>query len=326
MSPIGVFHCLREALSEDDWNYRSFILREQVAVDEHRRSVLSFVKSEIAALRQGDIHGLSTTQELAEIFRVSPTVIGQALSNPGTGLTTSDHEIRRFALSSQQPTDKLMDVLHLITVMSVKDALEKARSVEEIDVEEIEHSPSPYSGKLIVNGAPYDSMEEAVASACLTEFLSDFEIRPGLNHQVNIGRGRVDFIIDDCVVEYHPIKAFWSKDRGGDFKTREEYVRYIELRDSPGLSDARKRLFVDETKARLEQEYKQDRRALIDSDDSFRGKELIVATSKEEFFHSVVKRFAETPITLARFKKAWARNSRIVNRIRMRQDKEREAE
>jgi hypothetical protein len=110
----------------------------------------------------------------------------------------------------------------------------------------------------------------------------------------------VDFLVDGVLFEYHPVRFFKNKRRCGDFQNTDEYRAYT--RTFYSLSNDNRDFFHSVMKARLAENYFRKRRALLDQHPIFRRMELIVATSPEEFYSLVIRRFGKNyPKTVERF-------------------------
>jgi len=150
------------------------------------------------------------------------------------------------------------------------------------------------------------SRSEAICAEVLRRFVPHFQLKEGVTFQVEIGkddRGNtraVDFLVDGVFFEYHPVRFFKNKRRCGDFIDPEEYRAYT--RTFYSLSDENRDFFQSVMRARLAENYFKKRRALLDQHPIFRRKELIVATSPEEFYYLVIRRFGKNyPRTVEKF-------------------------
>ncbi len=154
----------------------------------------------------------------------------------------------------------------------------------------------------------YCSRSEAICAALLQQFVPHFDVRQGVTFQVPIGEDRngntiaVDFLVDGVLFEYHPVRFFQSRKRFGDFSSREEYRSYAKVFHA--LNAEKRAFFHEAMRARLTLNYYNRRRAILDQHPLFRRTELIVATSPEEFYERIIKRFGKGyPKTLERFLK-----------------------
>lgn len=141
------------------------------------------------------------------------------------------------------------------------------------------------------------SRSEAICAELLKQFVPHFELQQGVTFQVPIGEDRngntiaVDFLVDGVLFEYHPVRFFQSRKRCGDFQDREEYRSYTKVFHS--LNAEKRTFFHSAMKARLTQNYFNRRRGILDQHPLFRRTELIVATSPEEFYERIIKRFGK---------------------------------
>jgi len=152
------------------------------------------------------------------------------------------------------------------------------------------------------------SRSEAICAKILQQFVPHFDVQQGVTFQVPIGVDRngnsiaVDFLVDGVLFEYHPVRFFQSRKRFGDFSSREEYRSYAKVFHS--LNSEKREFFHEAMRSRLTLNYFNRRRAILDQHPLFRRTELIVATSPEEFYERVIKRFGKGyPKSLERFLK-----------------------
>lgn len=161
--------------------------------------------------------------------------------------------------------------------------------------------PIPQSAQFEINPPPtnpspsFCSRSEMICAELLRRFIPHFEVKEGLTFQVAIGsdgRGNtysVDFLVDGVLFEYHPVRFFKNRKGFGDFSGREEYRSYTRAMHS--LKGDSKRFLHEAMEMRLKANYFRKRRALLDQHPLFRRMELVVATSPEEFFHLIIRRF-----------------------------------
>jgi len=152
------------------------------------------------------------------------------------------------------------------------------------------------------------SRSEAICAKILQQFVPHFDVQQGVTFQVPIGEDRngntiaVDFLVDGVLFEYHPVRFFQSRKRFGDFSSREEYRSYAKVFHS--LKSEKREFFHDAMRSRLTLNYFNRRRSILDQHPLFRRTELIVATTPEEFYERVIKRFGKGyPKTVERFLK-----------------------
>lgn len=151
--------------------------------------------------------------------------------------------------------------------------------------------PSP-PRTISYNGTRYCSLSEAALGVLLEQFLPGFKVIEAKTFQIPIGNGRcVDFLINGVLVEYHALRLSREHGRYGDFACQKEYRRYLKhfrrVRNNP-----RQRFqLYKATCRRLAARYTKLRRAWIERSPMHSGRELIVATSREEFYEKVIVRF-----------------------------------
>ncbi|MEY4702006.1 MAG: hypothetical protein RL326_2193 [Pseudomonadota bacterium] len=155
-------------------------------------------------------------------------------------------------------------------------------------------------------GVKFCSRSEAICAELLRRYVPHFELREGLTFQVPIGRDQrgnvlaVDFLVDGVLFEYHPVRLFKNRRRFGDFLSKQEYRAYVDVCHS--LTRDQREFFQDSVKARLTKNYFTKRRALLDQHPTYRRMELVVASSPEEFYALILKRFGKNvPRSVERF-------------------------
>jgi hypothetical protein len=147
--------------------------------------------------------------------------------------------------------------------------------------------------QIFYRGIGYCSLSEAALAMLLEHFIPGFDIVLGKSFQVPIGEGRsVDFCINGVVVEYHQIRFFPSRGKCGDFKSEEEFREYRRLQQRVRGNPSKRALLDRIMHQRLSANYFERRRALLDRSAYFSSAELVVATSREEFFDLIIRRFA----------------------------------
>lgn len=148
------------------------------------------------------------------------------------------------------------------------------------------------------HGVRYASLSEAACAAMLEQYVPGFEAKvletyevPVYDAQAGVTR-TIDFKIGDTFIEFHPPRFWRQGKRYGDFESADEYFAYRKaLKKQKRPED--KRMFRREIQRQLTARYYKKRRAILDGDERFRDKELIVATSPEEFYSKVMKRFGK---------------------------------
>ncbi len=141
------------------------------------------------------------------------------------------------------------------------------------------------------------SRSEAICAELLRQFVPHFTLEPGVTFQVAIGSDchgntlAVDFLVDGVLFEYHPVRLFKNRRRCGDFNSKREYRAYTDICHSLGAEQ--REFFQAAMRARLTDNYYHKRRALLDQHPVFRRMELVVATTPEEFYLLVLRRFGK---------------------------------
>ncbi len=150
------------------------------------------------------------------------------------------------------------------------------------------------------------SRSEAICAEMLCRYVPHFNLEEGRTFQVEIGRDdrgnslAVDFLVDGVLFEYHPVRFFKNKRRWGDFANKREYRSYTTIMHS--LKGEQRELFQTAMRARLAENYYSKRRGQLDDHPLYRRMELVVATSPEEFYELILKRFGRNvPRSVASF-------------------------
>lgn len=127
----------------------------------------------------------------------------------------------------------------------------------------------------------------------LEQFVAGFKVKEGRTFQVQIGKGRsVDFLINGVLVEYHAMRLVPERGKYGDFPCRREYFEYTRRLSKLGTNRYQRNRLYQSTCQRLAGNYYQRRNAMVQQSARFRGHELIVAATREEFYQKVMRRFA----------------------------------
>lgn len=146
-----------------------------------------------------------------------------------------------------------------------------------------------------IGSVKFCSRSEAICAEMLRRYVPHFEIREGVTFQVAIGRDArgntlaVDFLVDGVFFEYHPVRLFKNRRRCGDFNTKNEYRAYTSICHS--LGGDQKDFFQHAMKSKLSKNYYTKRRTQLDQHPLYRRMELVVASSPEEFYTLILKRF-----------------------------------
>ena len=133
----------------------------------------------------------------------------------------------------------------------------------------------------------FPSKPEAICALSLISYVPDFEIVKGETWQVPVTkRGAVDFVIlDDVVIEYHPI----SLQR--EFLNSQSYRRLMDtFRRIKREHRATIRTILEDE---LRDRYYKTRRFLLDASPDLCKYQLIVCTSPNEFYKRVLKPYGK---------------------------------
>ena len=151
------------------------------------------------------------------------------------------------------------------------------------------------------------SRSEAICAELLKQYVPHFTAVEGITCQVAIGidaqgnKLTVDFVVDGVFFEYHPVRLFKNRRRCGDFRSKREYRDYTTICHS--LRGEQRDFFQHAMRAQLSQNYYAKRRALLDQHPVYRRMELVVASSPDEFYFLILKRFGHNvPRTVERFR------------------------
>lgn len=188
----------------------------------------------------------------------------------------------------------------------------------------------PPPGKYMLDGVRYASRPEAACGSLMQRFIPGFKVIDGKSFQVPIGKSQyghvrtVDFKIGSIFLEYHHPRHWTGKHNLGDFKDREEVRFFKERLANPGLNPEKRERIRAQMYERLKENYTAKRRGQLDTNPETAGAELIVATTPEEFYDLVLKRFApmlipEKDFCLRLFKKEMKRAVAVDNKEKRRQ-------
>lgn len=147
--------------------------------------------------------------------------------------------------------------------------------------------------QIYFRGVGYCSLSEASFALLLEYFIPGFDIVPGKTFQVAIGSGRsVDFCINGTLVEYHQLRLHPSRGKFGDFGSEAEFKEYRRVLQRVRGNSHKRALLSKIVHQRLAGNYFRKRRAFLDQSPHFSQCELIVATTRDEFYDLVVRPFA----------------------------------
>jgi hypothetical protein len=143
------------------------------------------------------------------------------------------------------------------------------------------------------NRLGFDSKHEVAFAQLLCRYLPSFELIPKVTYQVAVGGARVDFCVNDVLVEYHPALPFFKQigrhGKMGDFTSREEYTAYRRTLESFGDDSAAKDEYRREIVTKLECDYVERRTSLIRQESSDK-RELVFVHTPEQFYLKIFAR------------------------------------
>lgn len=117
--------------------------------------------------------------------------------------------------------------------------------------------------------------------------------------QISIGHKRIDFRIDDTLIEFHPI---FIKRELKSWKASEIFSRlYRQLRGH------QKELLIEMLTDELAAQYSHRRKQLISTCPELRHCDLVFCANKWEIYKHVIKRFSNNPPKWEAFKQHWQR-------------------
>lgn len=163
------------------------------------------------------------------------------------------------------------------------------------------HSPDP-AAKLPPRPAVplrFDSRSEYACGVLLERHVRGFELKMGETLQVPVGFGKlIDFKIHGVYVEYHPTNLHH------EFDNRAALRKLIDA--TKRLKEHQRLQILDAVRDELHEKYCRRRLFLLHATVS-KDAELIVARSPDDFYHTVLKRFAVDYPSLKDFRKDFHR-------------------
>lgn len=162
--------------------------------------------------------------------------------------------------------------------------------------------------KIFYRGIGYCSLSEAVFGVMLEYYIPGFDIVPGRTFQIPLGKGRsCDFLINGILVEYHEVRLKPSRGRYGDFSDESDLREYQNRARRLKYKHKKRRALDRITRQRLTLRYIERRLRHISECRHHSDRELIVATSREDFYDQVLTRFAivEVPPLDVYLKQFW---------------------
>lgn len=155
------------------------------------------------------------------------------------------------------------------------------------------NSSSPVQrGKIFFNGTYFASVAEAVCGQMLELFVPGFAIRYGETFQISIGAGRsVDFLVQGVLIEFHGLRFRPERRRFGDFSGRHQYKQFERQMRRSRRNRWKRARVIEEAREQLSHNYYQRRARHIRESSEHGERELVVATSCDEFYDLVIRRF-----------------------------------
>lgn len=168
-----------------------------------------------------------------------------------------------------------------------------ARTHEQHLADGLRASEALSSRKIIVESDYFDSYLEAATAASLERFIPGYQLQRGENYQVVVEEAgkKVDFMVNNVLVEYNPIVLKYLQGRVTGFDTQEEYELYMQSLSQ--LDRTQQFAYTAQVREGIAQRYFQRRREAIDQDPAYQERELIVATTPADLYDAVITRFGE---------------------------------
>ena len=315
--PVAVYHYLQQGLTNQLFERRELLLRQQNVGEPHRQSIYNFVTQELQAFSQGQINRLSSERDLARIFRVNEATVIELLTDPQLGLAPSQAHLRHYAQLMQAPHSAPVEALRRVATLFMRERLTR----EDTAIQVGEKSTHPQSGREVlearrrgdikIKGITFDSYEEAACALLLERYVPGFKLDEGKTVQVRIAPHRFDFLVNATIIEYHPTLLFRTKTGLGSFESHADYAQFNRVKMSLPLEQ--RKLFIEETRLLLAQAYAQSRKALLEASLEHKSTPLIVAESPAEFYWLVLRRFGGDDVPpLESFLREFRRLKRFV--------------
>ncbi|MBX7143467.1 MAG: hypothetical protein K1X79_03375 [Oligoflexia bacterium] len=148
------------------------------------------------------------------------------------------------------------------------------------------------TGKIHFNGIYFASVAEAVCGQMLELFVPGFAIRYGETFQISIGSGRsVDFLVQGVLVEFHGVRFRPERRRYGDFTGARQFQHFRRQMRRSGRNRWRRARVLEEARREMTQNYYHRRCSHIKESLEHGTRELVVATTCDEFYDFVIRRF-----------------------------------
>ena len=298
--PVAVYHYLQHALTNQLFERRELLLREQNVCEPHRQSILNFATEELEAFQLGQINRLSSERDLGRIFRVSEAVVIERLTDQQNGLSPDQTHLRHYAQLMQTHRSAPAEALRRVATLFMRERITR----EDTALHGGDKTPSHQSGRAIlearkrgdikIKGVAFDSFEEAACALLLERYIPGFKIEVGKSVQISQPPHRFDFLVNNTIVEYHPTLLFRTRSGLGSFESHADYAQFNRVKMSLPLEQ--RKLFIEETRLLLAQTYAQSRKSLLEASIEHKSTPLIVAESPAEFYWLVLRRFGGSDV------------------------------
>lgn len=288
LTPVTVYHTLRSGMDKDAFDQRMLLLREAGKLGPHLASVTTFVKQEIHAYLQGEMDTVSDDEYLAKVFQVTPQAIYQKLSPVDNGLSRNEFRIREFALVLQQPQDSPSVALRLHMMDIIKEHILRKTPADLKSEEPANKLSGSLQDKrpIAFMGNWYGSYEEAACATLISKYVPEFTLKEGETFQVSVGDNFIDFKVGSYFLEYHPILLFWNSRNTGSFKSRADYLKYLEIKNALDEQSGRQRnAFVDRVRNELREQYFEERKEIVEQSLTHGGTPLLVVESPKSLYY-----------------------------------------
>jgi hypothetical protein len=145
-------------------------------------------------------------------------------------------------------------------------------------------------------GNSYHSASEAILAGLFAKYVPSWKVEKGKTWQIDLGTGIVDFLVNGNLVEYHPPKPFYGKSRTGDFRSHQEYVKYMLMKKRIRLErgERRARDFQKRVESIIIRKYQKSRESIVENS-AYNGTSLIYCSSPEEAYDKIISQYPDTP-------------------------------
>lgn len=143
----------------------------------------------------------------------------------------------------------------------------------------------------------FDSRSEAIIATLFERFIPNWKAQADITCQIQIGTKRIDFAVENCLIEFHPI--FIKR----DLKSWQASEKFSKLYRK--LHGHDRDVLCEMLTEELEAQYHHRRRQLIESSATYKDKELITCFNNWDVYKHVLKRFSPNPPKWDKFKEMW---------------------